>query len=75
MNVSDIRQGIASYLVGSGIVAFASSFMDNITTPLLNMTKIGELGNIHIKGLGVGAFISAIIQFLIILLITWALTR
>lgn len=71
----EIKEAVGSYLIGTGIVTFASSFMTSILTPLINKTFIGRLGGYEYGGLKYGEFLAAFLQLIIILIIGWILVQ
>ncbi len=75
MNLSEIKNGISTYMVGAGIVSFTSSLMKNIIVPLLNKTPIGNVGKFIVNDLAIGEFLAAILQFVILLTLGYLLSN
>jgi large conductance mechanosensitive channel len=68
-NVVDLAIGI---VIGAAFTSVVTAFVGDIITPLIPVSKTGSLSNLHVIiphtyiNLGVGAFINAVISFLIV---------
>lgn len=75
-NVMDLAVGV---IIGGAFSAIVTSLTDNIINPLINCIGGAEIqGKIHLVGdnfIDYGAFISAIINFLIMALIIFCLVK
>ena len=74
-NVMDMAVGV---VVGSAFTNIVNSLVDNIINPLITLITGGngtEVGGLNFNGIDLGAFISAILNFLIIAFIVFNVVK